>query len=1800
MQFSAENKIIRIWVMRDMARRLLCSLLVLSMFMITMTWIPEIPVSTQIDSEVVTENNPSPKPIDDNELNPLEEQQLARPNPYTPSYEAPVDGLLNPIQVEQSGYAASENISARTDSYQNLLYDLPLDVAHGWKADLAEVSVWNLEKLYVINGSLDVGVPGTNLNPNGTVEFYPLGWYANSTDDDAHADELQLAAYDTSTRNFVSVENQGYKAGQDIWAHSPGSKIVWSQVIDNAPYTEDFLFSLDYFYLRGPIDGPTGYIIDGNCSLALFIDGTVVWNMSLLLLSQRGVWYDTGQIPITIPGAPSTFLLEVGIIVDELLVLEKKRDYDGNGVADGIENAAYITVYMDDISFVKAIPPTAEQVQLEFTTGGVSSALTGSMGTYSASIENSSYWTATPVSVFLSANTSVSFDYETRLYSHRFTDSNWRTNIDSIGVAYTVDHGLSADLTFYAYVGYLGQYENPDMTIVFPSDWENLTVSDPFLTDLTSTCNISSGSVTIPTSIIDRLGWWEVKLESPNYAKSIRPQIHDITWIDATTFRIGNETRADVTIGTDTETMDTLTSVNVSWFNPSDQVWATKQTSGGILGQVYTESILFNTSSPAGEWWVEVYWTNGTEVAYDRERFEVHHSANLIADPFEITTEADLTVRGLVRYTDGETNDPLLDASVSLVGNWSGSIISFVANPVQTWWEASFDTSITGAGDFVVIVNASRPFYDDASCQILIHSIRVTRLTSENAPWTAAKWGSMVSLIFKYESFSHITDDWSGIANDTHVRANVNWTIGHWSISEDIIEGVYIMVLNTSAVDAGTWLLNTTFTKSHYESQILLLTLILSPMTSSLSIVGSFSERVDLEESVSVKLRYLNAVGNPIVGANVIIDSVSPANGLSSTAISEVAGEPGNYSMILIPYIATVYTVRFLATKQNAENASTVFVLVVNDVATNLIIYGDTNPSIELTGFYNTTFRFEMYNGTGISNAAIEIVYSGPAGMLDLNWSAIGSGNYSIQFMGRLPGTYLITIAAFKPYHQSSSDSFYLTINNIPTNAILFNTVSTEIGLTDTYNLPIRYEMYNGTGIQGATISVFAPPEVIPQNSSLGSGDYNVEFSVTNSGTYLVTVAASKQYYQSRSQSFFLIVREISTNIISLNGTSALIGFGKDYRFVVRYTNSSGYGIEGANVSVANVVPNEGLERGLTVSEGQGYYSILFTPTTANTFNILIEAKYENHKTQFLLFTLTSTAIATTLNLLNTSTSISLDQSYTLYMRYHDEDFNNLTDAVITSQEIIGAIISPYEEIGDGIYRVKISPLEVGVFDIIFRASKAGYQNDSVSFTLGAVRIPTTLSIASGKSSDTMTYSNEYHLVVLYERTDTGLNISGATIDVQGVPNSDYSWAFIESESGYIVTIIPGRVGTWTFTITAQLVNHTISSVEFTLDVVEILIQVNLLTPSSAVEGQSFEIRVELVENGTSIPVENATVQYRLSLNRAGEFSAMSESIPGIYSAAYRFQLFIDETDYRLEIKIFKDNYKIVQSFDLPFYKENDIVVRMSPLIYGGSGLGFLLVAFFITLRIYSARKKKQLSFDMVNKRRFDDADNLIGVIVLHKKSGIPIYSRIPKGGFDEGIVAAFVSAVTHFREEFEMFDEEQMQVIPISDIIRAVQTRNLICAFITVKSASIEQNRKMEAYAMQVGTYLDDLFDERPSSLIDEKINEMLDYIFDTAMDGYLLKFYKMSTDRAFPKRYQFLAELMQSLETRHCSKPVYLAQGVATFGVSQARGCTLVLEAIDKGLIHICDEHEIKTPEIEFKDYFKRSQNRNGGAEA
>jgi len=126
----------------------------------------------------------------------------------------------------------------------------------------------------------------------------------------------------------------------------------------------------------------------------------------------------------------------------------------------------------------------------------------------------------------------------------------------------------------------------------------------------------------------------------------------------------------------------------------------------------------------------------------------------------------------------------------------------------------------------------------------------------------------------------------------------------------------------------------------------------------------------------------------------------------------------------------------------------------------------------------------------------------------------------------------------------------------------------------------------------------------------------------------------------------------------------------------------------------------------------------------------------------------------------------------------------------------------------------------------------------------------------------------------------------------------------------------------------------------------------------------------------------------------------------------------------------------------------------------------------------------------------------------------------------------------------------------------------------------------------MQAGMYLDDIYSEMtPSVVLDPKVSEMLDFMFDTTMDGQLVKFHKIDESAKVSKRYRIIDLTLSNLESAHCARPIYLVKAMTKFGLSEERGCSLVYDAIQNGLLIQCDEHEKPTKDIDLSLFFKKN---------
>ncbi|MHA2378213.1 MAG: hypothetical protein ACXADS_02980 [Candidatus Thorarchaeota archaeon] len=998
------------------------------------------------------------------------------------------DGILNPTDIEETGYQVSDTLRARTDTDTNVKSNVTIDSENGWFANQADIEVVNLRRLYALNGSFD-----TDTSP-----------WVGSTYDPSGDKQTQNTTFN-GVEGYVSTNNTGeynYHASLGVnYKHFRNTEILWSQTIDNDPYSEDFYLSLDFRLASGPNDpqGDDLDPLDGDPELIIWVHNNGYY-LSLLTLDSRNTWYTLSDLYVNLPGAPANFQLEIGLLVDyKDLVLYANRDYDNDGFPDGEANAASIVLDLDDISLVGTIPPGFEEVDLVFHAESLSSAIAGLGSEGTALITNPSFWTQDPLQIEVTSNDTVSFDYEVTVLFHRYVNSSWTTDPSKYGVTYSVTAGQSAELSFFTYVGSSGSYENLTQEMRYPSDWENVTILDPLLNDITSQCNVSAGLIEVPTSLLDRVGWWEIRLESPNYAKDISVQIQDTgLWSNNSVFGVDNITRTQVEIGTLTTTPLQSHPVNITWAMPDETVWASDSvmtmTNGVANSSAFT---LGGTNTTAGEWQVEVAWTNGSEIAFDFASFDMYHSATLTPHQASVDTDSGQLITNMVYFVDEDTGDYLMDASAVIEGNWSASTIGFSPNLVRNWWEADFDTSLLSSGRYVVVVNASRPYFENVSCQFVVTSTYRTdfQLTSVGGLPVEAGLYENVTVDVRYEIEGGSGIDGATIHMDYSGPSGGLTLLGQSSSSP----GDYSVRMSSSI--SGTYTVTLTGSKDYHHNESDTFALVVGEIGTDLTLANGTADFTSLGTTYRLVLRYANSTNHGLAGADVGVVDVTPNSGL----VYEDAtySVDGYYSILLDSVSARTFTLVIKANLTNHETLYTTFTITVSEIPTVFVVDAST-ASITVGQSHTIQFMFQDDQSNGLEGASI-FALSPPEGLVVHSLVELSGGYYNITVESPETGAYQMAFRAHLDNYQNSTVGFTLIVGYVTMQIsdvqgltsiegqdveLRVNVVDADTG-NPVIGAIVEYQMITGTEVGTLEEMVEVSPGIYAVNIVMPSFEYN-------------------------------------------------------------------------------------------------------------------------------------------------------------------------------------------------------------------------------------------------------------------------------------------------------------------------------------------------------------------------------------------------------------------------------------------------------------------------------------------------------------------------------------------------------------------------------------------------------------------------------------------------------------------------------------------------------------------------------------
>jgi len=984
--------------------------------------------------------------------------------------------------------------------------------SHGWYGDQIKVTAGDVRKLYARNGTFETGYPGTNEDWSGDGIYFADGWFAQCESSSILG--KQRASYVEDIDDYVLVENEGYNYYLgNAYRHYNDTQIYWYQTIDNSEQNELFMFNLDYNYMRGPIGNHFAGIFQLRFEI---LDGsTLLWNWSIDLtnVTQRQNWFSTGQIPVNITGAPSSFTTRVMLLVETVSAYvsidETDSDLDGDST-----NGQFVTVYLDNLE-LKGLSISCKNVDLVASTAKSGSV---NFSEFGVALLNYTYWSNYKVPINFLANSSITFDFSAEFSKmHRYYNSSYISNLENLGSSYSVNLGTEVNITFYTYIQSSPEAKDLGFIIYSPSDWVNATVEDPFGSMVVTSQN---DFIEVAPGLVDSVGWWKIRLKAPNYAQIIQTQTQDefeTGWGDAQVFYNGDKIRCYSMIGTSVNTVISITNLEIIWYLPSHLVWHSdllNNASGSIVTS--SELVLDSTNTTPGEWLVTVMWVNGTEVAFGFHNFEIHHQLHMIAQTPYIYTQLDEMFTVAVYLYDQDTGTPLL-SDAAVVGNWSSTEVSFNQNLAKGWWEADFNSSVVGTGGFSILVNATIPYYSIANYTITVEITTVTLMTVLGTQYIEIDPNDSCNVSVRY---MFLNGDGIEGANVSLLSFSGPPTGLDYEEAYPIIGEPGNYTLEFTASLSGTYFITLTAVKEHHNLAAASFYIIVGAVPSVIEVHQSeFPDVLYFNQTYTTSLYYHTEDLSGIEDAIVNI-TYNPVSFIEWTELDN-----GFYNIsIRIPEVGS-YAVYLRFSKLGFEYADISFSFEVIEIPTSIAFYGMQSDyyqghTYDFAIYYDSFLTDGIKGANLIPSVAIRNFYE---------FSKSGDGWYNFS-LSPIVGSWNVTFWVTKEGFEEQVYNFVLTTVLIPielSQSHPLNATYTKF-VNDIFSItliPISGD--TGIPILGADISytlIDTESNFILAHGFLNesSGLYTFNITVPDVGLYLLRIIIARENHVSFTHDIIL------------------------------------------------------------------------------------------------------------------------------------------------------------------------------------------------------------------------------------------------------------------------------------------------------------------------------------------------------------------------------------------------------------------------------------------------------------------------------------------------------------------------------------------------------------------------------------------------------------------------------------------------------------------------------------------------------
>jgi len=549
----------------------------------------------------------------------------------------------------------------------------------------------------------------------------------------------------------------------------------------------------------------------------------------------------------------------------------------------------------------------------------------------------------------------------------------------------------------------------------------------------------------------------------------------------------------------------------------------------------------------------------------------------------------------------------------------------------------------------------------------------------------------------------------------------------------------------------------------------------------------------------------------------------------------------------------------------------------------------------------------------------------------------------------------------------------------------------------------------------------------------IGLGEYfaEIDTSSLNLTDYYFSFNATKTFYENQTV-VNLIHLKIIAQPLALEVPSAAINAMAN-SYAICQVNVTG-AISGVLLSGDANMTTDWDNHYQVINHANGTFTLNFStidiPTQGvlESFTITVFANKTDYGATTGFITLIVNPIQTIADANKSIVNAYLNEVIDLKVNYTIEGSSELISGANCSVEWQGA--SNIVSVADGfIISLDTNGLSINSYTALIKFEHVGYANAFKSLTIiisgQNVNLKVVInSIEVSVNSLVPFYYNE--VITLSCRAYAALEqiyLSGGTITFI---NAQYEQSLVKYDNSWFNTSIP--ISTSTFSLGINYVyiefqqdNYTTTTFSFQILVNQIEFDVQTIGFQDSIEvntGEKIQIRINLTESGTTDFIENATISYRWDYG-VGEFEEVGNGI-------YEIELVIPENiggNYKITLIISKEGtvYKSTESSFLLAIKVAEfpvfiiwITIIISAAII--SVLGMLSLRAYVILPKRRGREAELISKVQVYK----DVWNIRAVILIHKLSGLPIYSKdisIMGMDHDSTLISGFIQAITAFSE---------------------------------------------------------------------------------------------------------------------------------------------------------------------------------------